>query len=438
MPIKNKTTLFFLIVTLFSLSACYINQQEKATDLRLDKDAYQKKLQGFWLGQCIGNWTGLVTEMDKIGNVGPIKTGAFYTREDWGTPDQPNIWSAGVASDLSTTIDFVLRDTSQIWGADDDTDIEYMYLYLLHSLGTTHLSGAQIRAGWLSHIHEKEENFLWVSNQRAFDLMLEGVLPPNTSNPDLNEHTEMIDAQLTTEIFGLLAPGRPDIALDLAKLPIQTTARHEAEEIARFYVVMHALAAHQLHPTDVKSYVHNLALEARKFLQPKRYPARMFDFVWAMYQQDFTWEETRDSIYQRYQVQQQDGYNITEQNLHCNGCFAAGINYAASLVSLFYGEGDLKETLKIGTLAGWDSDNPTATWGGLLGFIYGIDYVESIFGGSLSHQFNIHRTRKGFPNNGLDNFDNMAQMGLDVIDMVVTQDMKGQIDTTQNLWVIPL
>lgn len=31
------------------------------------------------------------------------------------------------------------------------------------------------------------------------------------------------------------------------------------------------------------------------------------------------------------------------------------------MISLFYGEGDIKETIKIGALAGWDSDNPTAT-----------------------------------------------------------------------------
>ena len=52
---------------------------------------------------------------------------------------------------------------------------------------------------------------------------------------------------------------------------------------------------------------------------------------------------------------------------------------AASLVSLFYGEGDLKETIKIGVLSGWDSDNPTATWGGLLGFMYGKEGVEKTF-----------------------------------------------------------
>ena len=51
---------------------------------RLD---YLNKLYGFWLGQCIANWTGLITEMDKIGNIGNIKTGKFYTREDWGKAD---------------------------------------------------------------------------------------------------------------------------------------------------------------------------------------------------------------------------------------------------------------------------------------------------------------------------------------------------------------
>ena len=50
---------------------------------------YLNKLYGFWLGQCIANWTGLITEMDKIGNIGNIKTGKFYTRKDWGKADQP-------------------------------------------------------------------------------------------------------------------------------------------------------------------------------------------------------------------------------------------------------------------------------------------------------------------------------------------------------------
>ena len=211
--------------------------------ISISRDKYYNQLYGFWLGQCIANWTGLVTEMDKIGNIGEIKTGDFYTRENWGKPDQPNIWGQGIPSDLSPTIDFVFRDPNEIWGADDDTDIEYMYQHLLLTNETSILTPQQIRNGWIKHIKQEEENFLWVSNQKAFDLMSQGVLPPETGSPKNNEHFEMIDAQLTTEIFGLFSPARPDVALSMAHLPIQTIAREEAEYIAQFYVSMHSLAS---------------------------------------------------------------------------------------------------------------------------------------------------------------------------------------------------
>ena len=33
----------------------------------INKKEYKNKLEGFWLGQSIANWTGIITEMDKIG-----------------------------------------------------------------------------------------------------------------------------------------------------------------------------------------------------------------------------------------------------------------------------------------------------------------------------------------------------------------------------------
>lgn len=321
-----------------------------ASDLVISRKDYMDKLQGFWLVQCIANWTGLITEMDKIGNIGEVKTGDFYTRKDWGKPDQPSIWGEGVPSDLSETIDFVFRDTSEVWGADDDTDIEYMYQHLLFTNKTSVLTPEQIRQGWLKHIRAEEENYLWVSNQKAYDLMREGMLPPETGHPDNNPEFEMIDAQLTTEIFGLFAPTRPDIALKMAKLPIQTTARYEAEWISEFYVIMYSLASVVDKNLPINRQIMWMADEAKKRLPENSYVYDMYEFVLGKYLDGIPWEQTRDEIYQRYQVNQQGGYDITSQNRYCNGCFAAGINFAASLVSLFYGEGDIKETIKIGVL----------------------------------------------------------------------------------------
>ena len=429
----------------------YSDLQFSETDnsyIVISRDEYKEKLYGFWLAQSIANWTGLITEMDKIGNIGEIKTGDFYTREVWGMPARPNIW--GNLPDHAETIDFVFKDEDEIWPSDDDTDIEYMYQYLLYNNETSILKPEQIRDGWLHHIYSNKkwtpfgevseheyENYLWVSNQTAYTLMEEGYLPPETSHPDLNSNYEMIDAQLTTEIFGLFAPTRPDIALEMAFLPIRTTARKNAAWISEFYVIMHSLALLADEEQTMKENVFWMAEEARERLPDGTYSAAMYDFVKEKYKSGIPWEAARDSVYVRYQVNEADGYDLTSRKLYCNGCFAAGINFAASLVSLFYGEGDLKETIKIAVLAGWDSDNPASTWGGLLGFMVGKTGVEEAFGRTFANKYNIHSTRRNFPNEGIDTFENMAETGAKVVDRVIEEETAGRVDRDSNLWYIP-
>jgi hypothetical protein len=200
---------------------------------------------------------------------------------------------------------------------------------------------------------------------------------------------------------------------------------------------MHALAARADTSKSSAEQLLEMAQEARAILADSTYPAAMFDYTRSLYQQGLPWEQTRDSLYVRYQVNQADGYDITSQELYCNGCFAAGINFAASLVSLFYGQGDLLETIKIGTLVGWDSDNPTATWGGLLGFMLGKDGVEQAFGRSFSNRFHIHRTRQNFPHGGMDTFTEMARKGVAIVDRVVVEEMGGRVDKDNDRWLIP-
>ena len=414
--------------------------------LSLSRSLYADKLQGFWLGLSIGNWTGLITEMDKIGGEGPASV--FYTRNDWGGADQPSIWGQGIPSELSKTIDWYLVKGDTPWGSDDDSDIEYIYLQLMYQSGQPLLTAEQIRDGWMQHIYTDQqtpfrskeggpENFLWVSNQQAFDLMQQGIKPPFTGMPQWNPHYDMIDAQLTTELFGALAPGRPDIAAQLAYLPIRTTAYGEAADIAQFYVDLYALSATIDPQQALAPQLLRIAAQARQNLPANQYPAKMYDFVQSQYLAGVPWEQVRDALYRRYQLEQQDGYLISGKKLYCNGCFAAGINYAASLVSYFYGAGDMQQTLKIAVLAGWDSDNPTATWGGLYGLILGKSGVDKLFGPNLSDNFNIHRTRKGFANNGLDNFNAMAGKGIDIVDKVVTGLMGGKIDQANGCYLIP-
>ena len=62
-----------------------------------------------------------------------------------------------------------------------------MYQELILENNNIKLSPEEIRDGWLKHIKSEEQNFLWLSNQRAFYLMKEGIMPPETSNPKNNQ-----------------------------------------------------------------------------------------------------------------------------------------------------------------------------------------------------------------------------------------------------------
>jgi len=406
------------------------------SDRVISRTAYLDKLHGFWLAESIANWTGLITEMDKIAH-------PFYTDFHWGTPDQANIW--GFKSPYSANIDFYFGEKGQPWGSDDDTDIEYIYQHLLDTNNTSVLSPEQIKEGWLKHIYSNEEapngeNFLWVSNETAYYLMKDqGILPPATSEPANNPDFEMIDAQLTTEIFGLFAPARPDVALNMAHLPIRTTAKNNAEWISEFYVVMYSLASAVDENQSMKDQVFGMADQARAGMPGASFAAKMYDFIKASYENNADksdWESTRDAVYQRYQISNADGYIYGRE-------FDAGINFAASLVSLFYGEGDIVETVRIGSLAGWDSDNPTATWGGLYGFMLGKSGVEQAFNQTeLADTYWIHRTRRNFPDytpgvDGEDTFPRMAEGGVYIIDRVVQEEMGGGVDLEKDVWYIP-
>jgi hypothetical protein len=461
----KSVVLFSYFVMIVFLAACEANIQQnqepnssisKALILTDTKDYtvisradYQDKLHGFWLGQNIANWTGLVTEMDKVGTP---ETMPFYTDDDWGRKDLPSIWGEGVPH--TDTIDFFFVKEGQPWGADDDTDIEYIYQYLHEFHQTSLLTPEQIRDGWLKHIYSEEDaplfkkfpdskalqdNFLWESNQQVRILMEQDILPPATSEPKNNSKYMMIDAQLTTEIFGLLAPMRVDVALKISQLPIRTSAKYDAQWISQFYVTMHSLAAKMQKSLTMQQQTFWLAEQARLVLPEQSTPAKMYDFIKHSYQQNpdkNDWEKSRDEVYQRYQINNADSYVYHDP-------FEADINFAASLVSLFYGQGNIVRTIQIGTLAGWDSDNPTATWGGLLGFMVGKSGVEQAFEqDNLSQSYWIHRTRRNFPDHtpsqqGEDTFTMMAQRAIKVIDQVVVEQMQGKVDLENDVWWIP-
>jgi hypothetical protein len=67
----------------------------------------------------------------------------------------------------------------------------------------------------------------------------------------------------------------------------------------------------------------------------------------------------------------------------------------------------------------------------------GKEGVEKAFNRKFTNKFNIHRTRIGFPNNGIDTFEEMAIRGVSVIDRVVQEQMGGGVNLKKEVWYIP-
>jgi hypothetical protein len=134
-----------------------------STGISINKKAYEDWLRGFWLGSCIANWTGLPTENART-------SPPFFTDANWQTPSGHN----------GAVLDYVLNNDP--WGADDDTDIEYVYQHAMEKYDNHMLTPVQISKEWKSHIGLP---LLWVSNLSALGQMQNGVLPPQTSLPEM-------------------------------------------------------------------------------------------------------------------------------------------------------------------------------------------------------------------------------------------------------------
>ncbi|MBX3358552.1 MAG: ADP-ribosylglycohydrolase family protein [Phycisphaeraceae bacterium] len=381
----------------------------------LERAEYTDRLHGMWLAQCIANWTGLRTE--------GIRTAPpFLTDSNWGQVVDGRL------------VDFVTQQDP--WQADDDTDIEYVYVHLISTLGRPLLTPADVAQGWTDHINR----FIWVSNAQARALIGRGLSPPATSLPAANPAALQIDAQLTSEVFGALAPGMPDRALALADLPIRTTAHGFAAHAAQFYVLLYSLAAEADPALGARGRILWMVSRARSYLPDASKASDVIDFVLADYLANpdvGDWESTRDKVYQRYQL------NAAANGFTYRNWYESPINLATGVMALLYGEGSLQRTIQIGTLSGWDSDNGTATMGGLLGLMHGAEWVRAEFPGrSLSDRFWIGRTRDNLPDylpgdaEADDTLAMLAARAIPVVEQVVIAE-GGGIDGPTGRWVLP-
>jgi len=392
----------------------------------LDREDYRDRLHAFWLGQCIANWTGLTTEGIRINP-------PFLTDLDWGATGNQN-----------QPIGFITNQNP--WLADDDTDIEYVYIHLLHTLGRNLLTPADIRGGWISHINR----FIWVSNASARELMNRGITPPMTGAISCNGNWQKIDAQLTTEIFGAVAPGMIAHALELGDLPVRTTSAGYATHAAQFYIALYAAAATADPSLPLPDRIRAIIDHARAVIPDSSKSADVIDYVLADFDTNpdlNNWERTRDRVHLRFQALQPDAFHgfpsPASLGYRYHSWVESSVNLATGLIALLYGQGDFARTVQIGTLSGWDSDNGTATMGGLLGLLLGSQAITDAFpSATFSDRFDILRTRDNLPDylpgdiQAQDTLALLADRMIPLVERAIVE-AGGVVDPVRGRWLLP-
>ncbi len=304
-----------------------------AEALPLDAEVYRDKVHGAWAVAMVANHSGLPIEGLWLDEPGP-----------------------------GDSVELVLLDE---WSTDDDTHVEWLDLHILETHGLEP-TDEQIRDEWVDHLNGD----IWVATLRARQLMDEGLVPPATGDPANNpDGAWSMDAQLETELFGLIAPGRPAEARRRAERFAMVTNRGPAVEASAFYAHLYAAAF-------LDDDVAGLIDEARAVIDDDSEIAGIVDDVRQWHGENPNdWRSTRSLIAERYDTDPE--------------WWASRVNFAVAIMALLYGDGDLITTIDIAGLAGWDADNNMTTTAGLLGVIIGFEALPEPFASSTDVYRNV-------------------------------------------------
>lgn len=335
----RKVLVFILAV--FSISQGLYGQEFQ----EISRKELRSKIEGYWLGQLVGNYMGFPFEFVFSQDPAPVFIDRYYNATD-------SISIPMNRTDRRGNINIFADALGGAW-SDDDTDIEFVTLHAVETYGLD-LSYSEITALWKKHINR----FIWVSNRKARDLMESGMVAPETGKKENNPYWFAIDPQLVNEIWSVFYPGMPGKAVSRAAWGARITSDDWGTHPTMFYAALYSAAFFE---DDVQklydlgmSYVPETSPFYQGLQDVKRWHGEFND-----------WRQTRELIKKHYLH-----YPEVVENPWFHEVSAL-INGLMGAMAILYGDGDFIRTTGIAVSAGYDCDNQAATCAGLIGVLNG-------------------------------------------------------------------
>lgn len=235
-------------------------------------------------------------------------------------------------------------------GSDDDYHVDFFNQLILEDYGPLP-AYSQIRDAWKRH-----QVFDWGAGGEAMKLINEGMLPPQTGQAEFNQFYWVSEPYIETETLGMVAPGLPTTARDLAGRFARVEGEFDSAVWGEFWAAMYALAYVE---TDAR-----IALEKAAVALPAN-----------------TWARTIYEHTVRLHAEYPDNWRTAHAELRAlkrlvyrqdNIEVLPDINNALGVLSILYGENDYVKTAQIASLSGYDADCTAAAVLGVMGIIKGM------------------------------------------------------------------
>ncbi len=341
----------------------------------------RSKIEGFWLGQLVGNYMGFPFEFVFSKDPSPVFIDRYYNVTD----------SAGIKmnhTDRRGNVNLFADALGGAW-SDDDTDIEFVTLHAVEAHGLD-ITYEEITDAWKKHINR----FIWVSNRKARDLMEEGLIAPETGSKENNPYWFAIDPQLVNEIWSAFYPAMVDKAVEKAEWGARITSDDWGIHPTIFYAALYSGAFFE---KDI-SRLYDMA--ASYIPDDSPFKAGLKD-VKRWHAEHPDWKETRALIKENYLAYPE---KVEDPWFHE---VSAMINGLCGAMAILYGDGDFIRTTGIAVSAGYDCDNQGATCAGFIGVLNGAKSIPRELTHEVGYQekwelpFNdqyINYSRDGLPN----------------------------------------
>lgn len=336
-------------LALVCLAVVAAHVASSAETRRISLKEYRSKMQAGWIGQMAGVTWGAPTE--------------FKFKDQIIPTEKVPQWKPALINDAF---------------GQDDLYVEMTFLRSLEQYGLD----VSIRQAGIDFANSGYP--LWCANAAGRKNLRAGIAPPDSGHPQFNKCPNDIDYQIEADFSGLIAPGLPQVAIDLGEKFGRLMNYGDGMYAGQFMGALYAEAFFESDPVK-------LVEAALKAIPAESQYAEMCRDMLGWYRADpGDWEKTWRLCQKKYR-ENPDYQKASNGGIDCK------INGAYVLLGLLHGQRDPDKTIIISMRGGMDSDCNPSSSAGVLFTTMGMANAPERFHKELNQTSIFSHTAYSFP-----------------------------------------